>query len=151
MKLQVLVLCTGNTARTQMAEALFRKVGVDLVDAVSAGLEATFVHPLAVRVMAEQNIDISAYRSKSYVEFADRAFDYVITVCDKAAEACPTFPGRGRRLHWSFRDPLTATGTEEQRLSAFREVRDAIEKQIRDWLESLAPERNSLESRTALS
>jgi arsenate reductase len=121
-----------------MAEGLFRELAPDVVEAVSAGLKASFVHPLAVRAMAERGIDISHHRSKSYDEFIDRPFDYVITVCDKAAEACPVFPGRGQRLHWSFPDPLAATGTDEEKLVAFRATRDAIEATIRGWLTTLA-------------
>jgi arsenate reductase len=134
MKQKVLVLCTGNTARTQMAEGLFRDLGADRADVVSAGLEATFVHPMAIQVMAERGIDISAHRSKSYTEFADTKFDYVITVCDKAAGACPMFPGPARRLHWDLPDPVLAAGSETERLNVFRQVRNAIELHIKGWL-----------------
>lgn len=134
MKRRVLVLCTGNTARTQMAEGLFRELCGERVEVHSAGTSPSYVHPMAIEAMRERGIDISHHRSKSYQEFLQQPFDDVITVCDAAAEACPTFPGPARRQHWSFPDPVTAEGTEAQRLAAFRAVRDAIENRIRAWM-----------------
>lgn len=133
---RVLVLCTGNTARTQMAEGLFRELGGERVEIHSAGTQPSYVHPLAIEVMRERGIDISHHRSKSYDEFLHLPFDDVITVCDAAAEACPTFPGPARRQHWSFPDPVAAEGDDEARRAVFRQVRDAIEARVRDWLVS---------------
>lgn len=132
---KVLFLCTGNSARSQMAEAFLRVHGGAECEAYSAGLEPRPVHPLAVRVMAERNIDIGSQRSKSVSEYLGREhFGYVITVCDRAESACPIFPGVTIRLHWSFDDPAAIEGTVEQRLAGFRAVRDAIEAQVREWL-----------------
>lgn len=133
MTRRVLVLCTGNSARSQMAEALLRHLAGDAVEVASAGTQPSIVHPLAVRAMAERGVDISAQRSKHLDEMTDRAFDWVITVCDNAAESCPVFPGATRRLHWSFPDPAAAEGDEDQRLDAFRRVRDALEERFRIW------------------
>jgi arsenate reductase (thioredoxin) len=134
MKRRILVLCTGNTARTQMAEGLFRALGGDGVEVVSAGTNPSYVHPLAIEVMGERGIDISHHRSKSYQEFLGQPFDDVITVCDAAAEACPAFPGRARRQHWSLPDPVAAEGTLDERRSAFRQVRDSIASRVQAWL-----------------
>ncbi len=137
MKQRVLVLCTGNTARTQMSEGLMRELAGDRIDVLSAGIEPSYVHPLAIRAMAERGIDISHHRSKHVNEFLDQPFDYVITVCDKAAEQCPFFPGPAHRMHWSFPDPVAAQGTEDEQLKVFRQVRDAIESRIRQWVATL--------------
>lgn len=134
--IRVLFLCTHNAARSQMAEALLRSLAGERVEVSSAGTRPTRVHPLAVRAMAEIGIDISGSRSKSVDEFRDRAFDWVITVCDEAAESCPVFPGAARRLHWSLPDPSGATGSEEERLEQFRAVRDRLREHIRHWLRS---------------
>ncbi len=132
---RVLFLCTGNTARSQMAEAFLRVLAGDRYEAYSAGLEASGLHPMAVDVMAERGIDISEQRSKRLDEFLGKVhFGYLITVCDRAERECPIFPGMGTRLHWSFPDPAEAEGSEEERLEVFREVRDGIEAQIRIWL-----------------
>jgi arsenate reductase len=125
-KSRVLFLCTHNSARSQMAEGLLRRLGGGRFEAFSAGTEATLVRPLAIRAMAELDIDISAQESKSLDRYLTQPFDAVITVCDQAAEACPVFPGAKRRLHWSFPDPSKATGTEEQQLAVYRAVRDDI-------------------------
>jgi len=127
----VLFLCTHNSARSQMAEGLLRHLGGDRFKAHSAGTEATGVRPEAVRAMAEIGVDISSQESKTLHRYLGEAFDYVITVCDAANEACPAFPGAGRRLHWSFEDPSAASGPEEERLAAFRRVRDGIGERIR--------------------
>lgn len=128
--LRVLFVCTHNSARSQMAEGLLRRLGGERVESASAGTEATRVRPEAIVVMREIGIDISAQESKTLDRFLDQPFDLLITVCDDANEACPVFPGATRRLHWSFPDPSKATGTEAERLAVFREVRDAIRSRI---------------------
>jgi arsenate reductase len=131
---RVLFLCTHNSARSQMAEGLLRHLGGGSVEVASAGTEARGVHPLAVRVMAEIGIDLRGHASKTLDRFVGEPWDDVITVCDHANESCPIFPGATRRLHWSFDDPSAATGSEEQRLAAFRHVRDEIRARIETWL-----------------
>jgi arsenate reductase len=130
----VLFLCTHNSARSQMAEGFLRALAGDRFEAGSAGTEKTSVNPLAIRVMAELGIDLGGHTSKLYVDVAPEAWDFVITVCDDANERCPWVPGSVERLHWSFPDPSRATGTEEQRLAAFRRVRDQIRDRLTDWL-----------------
>jgi arsenate reductase (thioredoxin) len=125
-KTKVLFLCTHNSARSQMAEGLLRHLAGDRFEVMSAGTEATFVRPEAISVMAELGIDISGQESETLDRYLDEPFDHVVTVCDDANEACPVFPGAKNRLHWSFRDPSRATGGDEERLGAFREVRDEI-------------------------
>jgi arsenate reductase (thioredoxin) len=127
---RVLFLCTHNSARSQMAEGLLRHLAGDRFEAYSAGTEATRVRPLAVRAMDELGIDISGQESKTLDRYLGEPFDPVITVCDQAAEACPVFPGAKERLHWSFPDPSTATGTEDEQLAVYRSVRDAIRRRI---------------------
>jgi arsenate reductase len=129
-KRQVLFLCTHNSARSQMAEGLLRALGSDRFEAFSAGTAATHVRPLAIRAMAELGIDISGQTSKTLDRYLDQPFDAVISVCDQANEACPVFFGANARLHWSFPDPSRATGTEEQQLAVYRQVRDAIRQRI---------------------
>ena len=129
-KRRVLFLCTHNSARSQMAEGLLRALGGDRFAAFSAGTEATRVRPLAIRAMAELGIDLSGHESKTLDRYLDQAFDAVITVCDQAKEACPVFFGAKERLHWSFPDPSTATGTEDEQLAVYRQVRDAIRQRI---------------------
>jgi arsenate reductase len=131
MKKRVLFLCTHNSARSQMAEGLLRKVSGDQFDVFSAGTEETRVHPLAIEAMREIGIDISGHRSKTLDEFKGQQFDYVITVCDRANETCPIFPSDTQRIHWSFDDPSMATGNDEQLLRAFRSVRDGIQQRLR--------------------
>lgn len=126
MKQRVLVLCTGNSARSQMAEGLLRSMGEGRLDVVSAGTHPTFVRPEAIAVMAEVGIDISGQRSKSAAEFEDQSFDLVLTVCDHARESCPVYPGAKRLIHHSFEDPAQVAGTEEERLAAFRRVRNQM-------------------------
>jgi arsenate reductase len=133
MKTSVLFLCTHNAARSQMAEGLLRRMGGEQFEVFSAGTEATGLHPLAVEVMSEIGIDISGQRSKTLDEYAGRHFDYVITVCDGANESCPIFPGATQRVHWSFDDPGAVTGTEEQRVRAFRDVREGIQQRLRTF------------------
>ncbi len=134
MKTSVLILCTGNSARSQMAEGLFRHEGGDRYEVFSAGTRPSLVRPEAIAVLAEIGIDISGHRSKSVDEFVGQSLDLVITVCDNAKEACPVFPGRTRRLHWPFEDPAGIEGSEDERKTAFRKVRDQIRQQIRVFL-----------------
>ncbi len=136
---RVLILCTHNSARSQMAEGLLRALASDRFEVASAGTEATRVHPLAIRAMDELEIDLRDHRSKTVDRFMVEPWDYVITVCDSANERCPIFPGRTTRLHWSFEDPSAATGSEEERLAVFRRVRDAIAARLRDWVAERIP------------
>lgn len=136
-KHRVLFLCTHNSARSQMAEGLLCHLAGDRFDAYSAGTEATRVRPLAIRAMAELGIDISGHESKTLDRYLGESFDAVITVCDQANEACPVFLGAKARLHWSFPDPSQATGTEEEQLTVYRAVRDAIQARIE--VDLLAP------------
>ncbi len=131
--IRVLIVCTHNAARSQLAEALLRWMAGDAVEVYSAGTEPTVVHPLTVRVLEEVGIDASQLRSKSVDEFRGQTFDYVITVCDQAREQCPSIPGH-QQIHWSFPDPSAVHGSEEERLAAFRQVRDAIAQRLRLWL-----------------
>lgn len=133
---RILILCTGNSARSQMAEGWLRHMMGDRAEVASAGLQPSVVHPLAIAVMRERGIDISHHRSKHMNEFLHQAWDTVITVCDQAAEHCPVFPGKAQRIHWSFPDPAAAEGSEEEKLQVFRTVRDAIEAQLRAWVAS---------------
>jgi arsenate reductase (thioredoxin) len=132
-KKRILVLCTGNSARSQMAEGLLRHDAGDRFEVESAGTKPSRVRPEAIAVMKELGIDISGHRSKSVDEFRDQSFDYVLTVCDNANESCPIYPGHTNRLHHSFEDPAAAEGSEEQRLSAFRTVRDQIREYLRKF------------------
>lgn len=132
MKERVLFLCTHNSARSQMAEGLLRSMAGERFEVFSAGTEQTRVHPLAIEAMREIGIDISGHRSKTLDEWSGRHFDYVITVCDRANESCPIFPGGTERIHWSFDDPsAAATGTDEEKLQAFRRVRGEIQERLR--------------------
>lgn len=135
--IRILVLCTGNSCRSQMAEALFRHFGAGKVEAFSAGLKPKAVHPKAIQVMQELGIDISHQKSNHLSEFLSEQFDYVITVCDNAASNCPVFPGGAERLHWPFDDPDKATGSEDEILSEFRRVRDEIASRIRTEVPTL--------------
>jgi arsenate reductase len=129
-KPRILFLCTHNSARSQMAEGMLRALAGDRFEVMSAGTEATLVRPLAIRAMEEIGIDISGQESKTLEVYLDQPFDYVITVCDEANEACPFFPGAKNRLHWPFEDPSRADGSEEERLAVFRRARDGIEERI---------------------
>ena len=128
---RVLILCTGNSARSQMAEGLLRHLADHRFEVISAGVAPTRVRPEAITAMREIGIDISAHRSKSLSEFSGQGFDYVITVCDNANEHCPVFPGNTKRIHWSFDDPAAAEGDQEVRLTVFRRVRDEILHKLR--------------------
>ena len=136
-KKRVLILCTGNSARSQMAEGLLKRDGGDLFEVESAGVEPSSIRPEAIQAMNEIGIDISEHRSKSVDEFIGQKFDYIITVCDNAKETCPIFPGSAERIHQSFEDPPPASvGDYESRLKIFRRVRD----EIRIWLKEFADE-----------
>ena len=137
---KVLFLCTGNSVRSQMAEGLLNALGSGHWEAQSAGIISSYVHPLAIQVMQEIGIDISKKTSKSMDQFIKQRFDYVITLCDEAAKACPSFGGRGKRLHWPFEDPAAAAGTTEERLAVFRKIRDGIKKKIEAFLKPEASE-----------
>ncbi len=135
---QVLILCTGNSCRSHMAEGLINYYLGDEWQAYSAGTEpAGYVHPMAITVLDELGIDISQHTSKSTEEFRDTALDWVITVCDDAAENCPLWLGQGDTAHIGFPDPARATGTDEQKLSVFRTVRDDISKDVLGFLRTV--------------
>lgn len=129
-KQHVLILCTGNSARSQMAEGLLRHLAGDRFEVESAGTIASFVRPQAIAAMAESGIDISGHRSKCLDEFLATPFDYVITVCDNANESCPVFPGEATRIHWSFDDPAAATGSDKEILAEFGRIRDEIREKL---------------------
>jgi len=133
-KKKLLVLCTGNSARSQMAEGLFRHEGGDRFEVYSAGTKPSRVRDEAIAVMKEIGFDVSGQRSKSVDEFVGRDLDLVITVCNHAHETCPFFPGNVKRLHWPFDDPAAVQGSEEVRLTAFRKVRDQIHDRIMVFL-----------------
>ena len=133
-KKRVLILCTGNSARSQMAEGLLRKMAGDRFEVESAGVDPVRVRPEAIEAMREIGVNISEHRSKSVDEFARQEFDYVVTVCDNAREHCPVFPGKTERIHWSFDDPAKASGDEAARLVVFRRVRDEIENRLREFV-----------------
>jgi arsenate reductase (thioredoxin) len=139
MQQHVLILCTGNSARSQMAEGLLRALAGDRFEVFSAGTKPSTVNPLAIAAMDERGLDIRSHRSKHLGEFLAQPFDFVITVCDSAAENCPVFPGPAQRIHWSFPDPAAVQGSQETRLASFREVRDAIERRLRAWLSASEP------------
>jgi arsenate reductase len=136
-KTRVLFLCTSNSARSQMAEALLRAYAGDRYQAYSAGLEPTEIHPLTKKVMAEVGIDISRQRSKSLKDYMGRVhFGYLITVCAQAERKCPSvFPGMGQRLHWDIEDPVQFTGSDEEKLDKFREIRGIVKKKVQDWVD----------------
>lgn len=137
MSTRVLFLCTGNSARSQMAETFLRKYAGDRFEAHSAGLEPKGVNPFTIQVMQEVGIDISDHTSKGVDTYLGKVlFQYLITVCDDADKNCPTvWPGVNQRMHWSFEDPAAFKGTDEEKLAKFREIRDQIEQRIKVWLE----------------
>jgi arsenate reductase len=132
---RVLILCTGNSARSQMAEGLLRHYGGGGFLVASAGLEPSFVRPEAIEVMREIGIDISGHRSKSIDEFAGQSFDFVITVCDNAQKNCPMFPSATQRIHWSIDDPAAVAGSEQIRREVFRSARDDLRKHLSEFIE----------------
>ena len=133
---RVLFLCTGNSARSQMAEAFLRKYASDRFEAHSAGLEPKPLNPLTVKVMEESGVDMSGHASKGFETYLGKMlFQYLITVCDDAEKNCPTtWPGISHKLHWSFEDPAKFEGTPQEKLAKFREIRDLIETRIKAWL-----------------
>jgi len=135
---KVLFLCTGNSCRSQMAEAFLRLYGSDQFEAFSAGLQPTEINPYTYKVMAELGLDLAGQRSKGVDEFLGKElFQYLITVCDDADKNCPTvWPGVSQRLHWSFEDPAKFEGSEEERLAKFRAVRDQIQRRVQEWVAS---------------
>ncbi len=135
-KQRVLFLCTGNSARSQMAEAFLRKYGGERFEAHSAGLEPKGLNPFTVKVMDEIEIDVSGQTSKGVETYLGKTlFQYLVTVCDDADKNCPTvWPGVNTRMHWSFQDPAAVAGSDDEKLAKFREVRDLIDAKIRDWL-----------------
>ncbi|HSP61870.1 MAG TPA: arsenate reductase ArsC [Pyrinomonadaceae bacterium] len=137
---RVLILCTGNSARSQMAEGLLRHLAGPHFEVFSAGVEPSFVRPQAIEAMNEIGIDISQHRSKSVDEFLDKQLDYVITVCDHASRRCPVFPGTVERIHWSIDDPVVG-GNEEAQLEAFRRARDELQRRLQSFVDDLAPAR----------
>ena len=137
-KKTILVLCTGNSARSQMGEGLFRAEGGGGFEVFSAGTKPSSVRPEAVAVMQELGIDISGQRSKSVAEFDGRSFDYVVTVCDNARDACPVFPAGTERIHWSFEDPAAVQGSQPERLAAYRRIRDRIHDRVKTFVRDRA-------------
>jgi arsenate reductase len=132
---KVLFVCTSNSARSQMAEAFLRKYAGDEFEAYSAGIRPQGIAPYTVRVMEEVGISLEGHGSKHVDEYIGKIdFDYLITVCADAEEQCPFFPGVGKRIHWDFEDPVAQIGPEEEKLQKFREVRDKIERRIKEWL-----------------
>jgi arsenate reductase len=134
-KKRVLILCTGNSARSQMGEGLLKDLAGDDFEVFSAGTTPSTLNPYAVLAMAEMGIDIREQYSKSLNQFLNQIFDYVITVCDRAAETCPIFPGPAQRIHWGFPDPAAVEGDHNQKLAAFIQVRDSIRHQLKKWLD----------------
>jgi protein-tyrosine-phosphatase len=130
-KVRVLFLCTHNSARSQMAEGILRHLSGGRIEAFSAGSQPTSLHPLAIQTMLKMDLDISQQRSKHLDEFLDQSFDYIVTVCDRVREACPTFPGDPERVHWSFIDPATVEGSERERYRAFEQVALQLTNRIR--------------------
>lgn len=137
-KKRVLILCTGNSARSQMAEGLLRHDAGERFEVESAGTKASFVRPEAIAVMRQLGIDISGHRSKNVDEFDGQQFDYVITVCDNASETCPVFFGAAQKLHHDFEDPAGVKGSGEERLAVFRRVRDELRGYLRDFSSRVA-------------
>ena len=135
VKDKVLFLCTGNSCRSQMAEAFLRQIAGNRFEVFSAGLEPTTIHPMTYKVMAEVGFDLNGQRAKSVDEYLGKVkFQYLITVCDDADKNCPTvWPGMVSRMHWSFEDPARFIGSEEEKLSKFREVRDQVHRRVLDW------------------
>ncbi len=139
-KQKVLFVCTGNSCRSQMAEGMLRHYGKDKFEVFSAGLEPSYVHPLAINTMAESGIDITNQHSKTANEFLEDNFSYVITVCDSAKELCPVFPGKYNAIHWSIKDPASAEGTESERMKDFRRAHQNILERINHFISDLCEE-----------
>jgi len=143
---KVLFLCTHNSARSRMAEAFMRKYAGDRFEVYSAGLQPGEIHPYTRRVMEEAGLSLDGQRSKGLTEYLGKAhFSSLVTVCDRAEQQCPVFPGMGIRLHWSFEDPTATVGGEDEQLAKFRQVRDEIRIRVIEWI-SMLPERPPLQS-----
>ena len=141
----VVILCTGNSCRSHLAEGILRSAAGDAIQVASAGSKpAGYVHPMAIAVMSEIGIDISSHRSKHLSEFLDQSVETVITVCGNADQACPMFPGQVNRYHWGFDDPAHATGSEEERLAVFRRVRDEIRRVFEAYAAGRRDERRGM-------
>ncbi|MCD4751565.1 MAG: arsenate reductase ArsC [Anaerolineaceae bacterium] len=136
-KMQVLILCTANSARSQMSEGLLRGMAGDRFEVYSAGSEPSVVNPYAIRVMAEEGIDISRHTSKKLTVFLEKEFDYVITVCDNAAKNCPNFAGKAKRIHWGLADPAGSGHTDEEHMQNFRNARDQLKTHLQEWLKAV--------------
>lgn len=134
--IKVLILCTANSARSQMAEGLLRELGGEQYEVHSAGSQPSTVNPFAIKAMAARGIDITGQHSKHLQEFLQQKFDYVITVCDNAAETCPVFPGKAERIHWGFPDPAAVAGSNDEILASFINVRDGLEEKFQAWLQA---------------
>ena len=139
-KQKVLFVCTGNSCRSQMAEGMLMHYGKDKFEVFSAELEPSYVHPLAIKAMAESGIDLTGQHSKTVNELLEEEFSYVITVCDSAKERCPVFPGKYKAIHWSIEDPASAEGTETERMKDFRRVRQDILEMINHFISGLCEE-----------
>jgi len=135
--MKILIICTGNSCRSQMAQGYLRHFLTDRDEVYSAGLNPHGVHPQAIRVMKEDGLDISHHTSHHINDYLNQQFDYIITVCDNAAANCPTFPGPGIRYHWPFDDPAKTEGSEEHILNEFRRIRDEIKTKIIAWVKNL--------------
>ncbi len=136
-KIRVLFVCTGNSCRSQIAEGLLRELGSGDFEVHSAGTHPWALHPLALIAMAERGIDISRQYSKSIEQYRDEVFDYVVTLSDAAKDYWPTYTDEERTTHWNVRDPVDAEGTLEERMKVFREVRDELERRVKQWLSEL--------------
>jgi arsenate reductase len=150
--IRVLFVCTGNSARSLMAEALVRQKGGDTFEVLSAGTEPRGVNPMTLRVLAEAGIDASWARSKSVTEYLGQRFDYVVTVCDEARQVCPVFPGVHESLHWGYADPAEAEGSEEERLAVFRRVFVQLDERINQFIPmAMRTRREALDAAPATS
>ena len=150
-KPKVLFLCTGNSARSQMSEALLRNYAGEHFEVYSAGIEPRGINPLTIQVMQEMGLDLSGHTSKDIKSFIGKtSFEYMITVCGRAEESCPIFPGMGIRLHWDIEDPSKFAGTPAEQVAKFREVRDCLDQKIRLWLaqQGIQPARKVLQGVT---
>jgi arsenate reductase len=145
---KILVICTGNSCRSHMAEGILKSTAADILDTFSAGSRPSgFVHPMALKVMEEIGIDISGHSSKPISEFLNQGIETVITVCGHADQDCPTFPGQVNRHHWPFPDPAKATGTEEQKLEVFRQIRDQIRRVFQAYAVGRGDQKKALQAK----
>ena len=135
---RILIICTGNSCRSQIAEGFFRSLGYNIIEVMSAGITAHGLNPLAIKTMSDIGIDISAHESDDVAKYLDQSFDYVITVCENAEKNCPVFPGKVERLHWPFEDPAIASGTKSEKLAVFAEIRDQIGRRVELFISKLS-------------